>query len=92
MYPLKAELKHRRVATTNRIGEGLKSSNSEASVMTPSFSGRGHSLAVAILQYDNKELDSIRFKYLSWYCVYMHQLHHHICGLERLVRSPMFQN
>ena len=68
MYPLKAELKHRRVATTKRIGEGLKSSNSEASVMTPSFSGRGHSLAVAILYYNYCDLHSLCFVCVSINC------------------------
>ena len=52
MYPLRAELKHNRVATTNRIGEGLKSSDSGASVMMPSCSGGVHSLAVDIIGYD----------------------------------------
>ena len=52
MYPLRAELKHNRAATTNRIGEGLKSSGSGASDMMPSCSGWVHSLAVAIIVYD----------------------------------------
>ena len=50
MYPLRAELRQSRVATTKRMGEGLKSSTAAESAITPSFTGRGQSLAVAMVR------------------------------------------
>jgi hypothetical protein len=51
MYPLRAELTHKRVATTNRIGDGLKSSWSAGLVLVtmPTFSGTSVTTAMGIV-------------------------------------------